>query len=219
MSRTLAAVLLLTVAAGAACTTSGQVGGIPVQTEPGEGVSVASVGDVPLSSSAGDAKGLVSCVVAAIRDKLPAVKTIPADVLLKALFPSSRTRADAMDPLALLLLRDDPAARQRVSAAGIRYVIVLSGGSGLIEAEQGTSQIALGGVWTRRSAYDANIYDVGSGREIGTASAQAEATGGVGIGLIPPFLYVVPTLTHSRACARLGAVVVEALGGPPAAKD
>lgn len=217
MNRALAS-LLVAVVACSACSTSGQVGA-SVHAESGDGLSIAFIGDVPLSSSSGYEKGMVSCVAEAVRDTLPALRTVPPDVLLKALFPSTSARADALDPLSLMLLRDDPAARQRVSAVGIRYVIALSGGSALVESENITSPIVMGAGWTRRSSYSAEIYDVTSGHVTGTASAQAEAFGGFGIGIIPPFLYIVPTLTHSRACARLGAVVVEALGGPAAPQD
>lgn len=217
MNRTVARlVLVMTICS--ACSAGGHVVA-PVRAQPGEGLSIAFVGDVPFSSPSGYEKGMVSCVAGAVRDELPALKAVPSRVLLRALFASSSARAEALDPLSLMLLRDDPAARQRVSAVGIRYVIALSGGSGIVEEQTINTPIAVGGVWTRRSSYSAEIYDVTSGRLTATASAWADAGGGVGFGLIPPFLYIVPTFTHSRACARLGALVVEALGGPAAPQD
>lgn len=208
--------LVLVLMTGSACSASGVVGA-SVRAKPGDGLSVAFVGDVPLSSSSGYEKGIVSCVSEAVRKDLASLNVVPSHVLLKALFPSASVRADALDPLSLMLLRDDPVAWERLRRAGIRYVIALSGGSTTVDAENvNAAPIAAGGVWTRRSSYSADIYDVASGRVTGTASASADAGGGVGIGIIPPFLYVVPTFTHSRACARLGAVVVEALGGPAA---
>jgi len=211
--------LVLILMTCSACSASGVVGA-PVRVEPGDGLSVAFIADVPLSSSSGYEKGMVSCVSEAVHKELASLNVVPSHVLLKALFPTASVRADALDPLSLMLLRDDPVARERLRTAGIRYVIALSGGSATVDAENiNASPIAVGGVWTRRSSYSADIYDVASGEVTGTASASADAGGGVGIGIIPPFLYIVPTFTHSRACVRLGAVVVEALGGPAAPRD
>jgi hypothetical protein len=191
-----------------------------VLAQPGDGLSIAFIGDVPLSVASGYERSIVSCVADAVREKLSDLRTVPSDVLLKVLFPLSSAHADALDPLSLMLLRDDPTARQRLSAVGIRYVIALSGGSAVVEAlPLVLPPILMVAGWKRRSAYSAEIYDVASGQVTGTASAQADATGGWGFGLIPPFLYIVPPLTHARACARLGTAVVEALGGPSAPKD
>jgi hypothetical protein len=218
MNRTLAS-LALALMTCSACSTSGVVGA-SVRAEPGEGLSIAFIGDVPLSSSSGYERGLVSCVADAVRERLASLRIVPSHVLLEALFPPGADGGDALDPLSLMLLRDDPVARQRLTAVGIRYVIALSGGSAMVSSENvNMAPIAAGGVWTRRSSYSAEIYDVASGQVTGSASAHADAGGGLGMGLIPPFFYVVPTFTHSRACARLGAVVVEALGGPDAPRD
>ena len=102
--------LFLILTKSSACSASGVVGA-PVRVEPGDGLSVAFIGDVPLASSSGYEKGMVSCVSEAVHKELASLNVVPSHVLLKALFPTASARADALDPLSLMLLRDDPVAR------------------------------------------------------------------------------------------------------------
>lgn len=220
MSRALAVLpIVLTTLTLSACTTTAVVVR-SVRAEAADGLSIAFVEDVPLSSASGDSREVVSCVAEAIRKQLPSLHVVPSEMLLRTFFPSVSTRADALDPLSLMLLRDDALSRGRLKGAGIRYVIALSGGSWSPWVEQGSiPSIAVGAIWMWRSTYSGEIYDTDSGQVMATPSAEADAIGGMGFGIIPPFLYVWPSFTHSRACARLGAAVVEALGGPAAPKD
>jgi hypothetical protein len=208
-------VLVVVAVMSAACATTTITVETPVRADPGTGVAVAFIEEVPLTSSSGYRRDLVSCVMTAIHAQLPGLRSIPGTTLLHALYSTSSEAADALDPLSLMLLQDDPAARQRVSASGIRYVVAVSGGSRMTGASDAimTPVLIVAG-WTRQSEYAAELYDLNSGQVVGRGSATAEAAGGYGLGILPPFVYVLPSLTHSRACERLGTVVVHALGGP-----
>lgn len=164
-------------------------------------------------------KEVLECVTDALEDTHPTVQVVPPEEFRRVAFPDL-TPADILSgdaPGEWEQLTKDPASVTRMAPLGIRYLIIVSGGTTTdtrFEASS-TGAGAWGVIWDKQSILQAKIIDLKQGGEAGIVTASAS---GETIWLWPPAPLVIPTDPEGRACSELGNAIAKFLAGekPPA---
>jgi hypothetical protein len=197
-----AASLLLLIVVASACTTTSTsvVGGSDAPAlEPEGGVAI-----FPISSAT---EGMASCVARIAQRRLSRARVVAGSDALALAFGADAGSAGAFpDPL-------PPAPRDRLRAAGIRYVVTVAGETGTTFEGAGVVLYLWTLSWRRISEVRAAIYETGSGKGVKLVRALAQGPVGfvaVVVPLVPFFAF-----TQSHACKAVGDGLSDALGGAP----
>lgn len=192
-------------------------GAPPSAFDPAAGVAVVFARAGSPTTGDGTAREMVDCVHRALRDTRPEVRLVPVEDFLRAAFPGLSAVETPLSPESLVeLLRADD-WRTHLLSAGVRYLVVLRGGTIQPKPWGDVSCVAIyGGAgcfgylqWERDSQFGASIFDLKN------ATAQGEVD--VKVSGRPWFLVVgifplgAPSFTEGWACNKLGSGVARFL--------
>jgi hypothetical protein len=130
-----------------------------------------------------------------------------------------------LEPSTVLIDRDfattllaRPGVRERISNAGVRYIVAIDGGTSVVQ-KSGSISCAIGpggggclGVafWKKQSEYEASIWDLVRGVSLGTVGADVSGNS-VFIGALVPLPFVAPV--QHTACKRMARELQRFLNG------
>ena len=151
------------------------------------------------------------CVAKAILNNKPDQRFFAADAFKDALFPWLETAPNTPDDLNILLAR--PLVQDRISELGVRYIIVLAGGTKVDSSWKRPFFCGYSGClgltwWDRKTNLLAIVWDMKAGNKAGELTATSSGTA-----VVPAFVIPIPfiPLTETTACSDLGRHLVEFL--------
>ncbi|MCY4015074.1 MAG: hypothetical protein OXG82_20445 [Gammaproteobacteria bacterium] len=160
----------------------------------------------------------VACVSAGVNGGNDGLPVLPARDFVDATFPwfEPRTAPRTMDDLAGVIGR--PLISERIQEIGVRYLVWIEGTTQRSD-ESGTLQctVVSGGIpacfgflsWENGSNYEASVWDVYQGMNVGTLSSEASGTSFVPAVVVPlPFIARV----RQAACTKLSDQIKGFLG-------
>ncbi len=160
----------------------------------------------------------VSCVSDGVNSGNDGLRVLPARYFVDATFPwfEPRTAPRTMEDLAGAI--DQPLIRERIQEIGVRYIVWIEGTTQRSD-ESGTLQctVVSGGIpacfgflsWENGSNYEASVWDVVEGMNVGTLSSEASGTSFVPAVVVPlPFIARV----RQAACTKLSDQIKGFLG-------
>jgi len=153
---------------------------------------------------------LAACVQQALKDAGRAAKLIPADEFRRTVFPDRDITSAPRSAESLALLLKVPQFRQQIDSLHLRYLItVREDTASRYESKEFESSagIVVTSTHTKRTDLTARIIDMKRASQPGVVSATAQSTGVYGVVAILPI--IVPAVTESTACERLGLEVVK----------
>jgi len=159
----------------------------------------------------------VTCVADSLDASDYGIRVIPEQHFVDALYPHFETSSAPTEVQALEALQQHPAAAERLSEIGARYIVWMHGNTETVDSG-GSLSCAIGpggggclGVasWTDRSAYKADFWDIRALADGGTIDLKSTGTSYI-TGLVVP----VPLLARvkSNACDSMAALIAESLG-------
>jgi YajG family uncharacterized lipoprotein len=186
---------------------------MPTVIEPHDAVAIAVSGET--TDFAADAEG---CVSKALKAAFPTLRIISSDDFYRIALPEVEKSVRASTDISVLL--KEPAFRERIAPLGLRYLVLIEGGT----QQKGEPIIGVGGGpgptvfgWSgkRQSSLWASILDLKKYQPAGHVSAEAIGKPWwtcVGLG---PFCLPLgaAAFTESGACAKVGEGVVQFLKG------
>lgn len=135
-------------------------------------------------------------------------RLVPHDLFINSLYPWLEPSTAPPDAEFARILLARPGVRERVAASRVRYVVVIEGGtnvvnkSGSMACAAGPGGAACVGAvfWRKTSGYQARVWDLKGGVSLGTVGTDVSGNSMV-IGAIIPFPFVAPV--QHTACKRL----------------
>jgi hypothetical protein len=191
---------------------------------PGDGLTVILYlyRDMPMDEMEAAEEKIAGCVEDAVRAAHRDVRVVPPEEFRRAAFPGLAFEEIPRSPEFLTQLVTNPTFQERIAPLGLRYVVIVTGGTeqkgggmGICGAGgRGAGCLALI-VFDRRSQLGAFILDV---KQVRMANEfQLEAGGHPWLAIIGIFPIGLPAFTKHRACEEFGDTVVGALTSPPPA--
>jgi len=155
---------------------------------------------------------LSGCVQQALREAGWPAKFIPPDEFRRLLFPDLDITLTPRSAESLVSLLKAPQFRHKIDSLRLRYMVVIKEETWLWDyTDPPIVGIPYGGatLYTHKKSTDltASIIDLKSGSETGVVSDTAESTAYYGHVFIMPI--ILPAVTESTACQRLGREVVK----------
>jgi len=159
----------------------------------------------------------VNCVADSLESADYGIQVIPEQHFVDALYPHFEISTAPTEVQALEALQQHPAAADRLSELGARYIVWIHGTTETVDSG-GTLSCAIGpggggclGVasWTDHGTYKADFWDVRALADGGTIDLKSTGTSYI-TGLVVP----VPLLARvkSNACDSMAALIAESLG-------
>lgn len=180
-----------------------------------------SSSESPLEAYAAEKK-FSACIAKVLRRKQPFVQFVPTDEFRSAAFPGLDMEAAPRSPESFALLMKSPEFQARIAPFGIRYLVIVGGGTatrhdwGSIEFYGGGPYGGFFGlkVWEKTSRLAAVVLDLKQGATAGEVSSAV--TGHPWFGMLLIFPLGLPSFTEGRACEELGEAVEQFItGGVP----
>jgi hypothetical protein len=160
----------------------------------------------------------VSCVGDRMNRGENAIKIIPEQEFVDAMFPWFEPRTAPLRTRDLERLMTEEVVAQKMSEFGIRYIVWLDGftettdRSGSISCAVGPGGAACFGFgsWEDDANFDARVWDVSSLTNVGTISTDAS-----GQSYLPAFVIPIPLIARveANACSRLAVQLKEFVNG------
>ena len=159
----------------------------------------------------------VDCVAETLDSDEYGVAVIPEQRFIDALYPHFETSSMPTEVRSLELLQGNPAAAEKLSELGVRYIVWMHGNTENV-ASSGSLSCAVGpggggcfglASWTNRGAYKADFWDLRRLADVGAVDLKSSGTSYIA-GLIVP----IPLLARvkSSACDAMAALIAESLG-------
>lgn len=135
-------------------------------------------------------------------------RLVPHDVFINSLYPWLEPSTAPADVEFARILLARPGVRERVTASRVRYVVVIEGGTNVMN-KSGSMACAAGPgggacvgavFWRKTSGYQARVWDLQQGVSLGTVGTDVSGNSMV-IGAIIPLPFVAPV--QHTACKRL----------------
>ena len=213
-------ILLFAIAVFSSCATTNvrQTQQTPVALSSNEAVAIVldhfwySLGSKRIGES------LADCVVGATSRKAPGVRVLSPAEFREAMFPGFDAAAVPGTSETLALLMDHPEFRSRLESHGIRYLVLLRGGTKAIRHGEIVCDGGYGGGgcigaywWDKSTDLEAFIMDTLQGTIIKEITATANGTPWIGVILIAPVGF--PVSTEYPACQAIGESIASYLSG------
>jgi hypothetical protein len=187
---------------------------------PGDGVTVlanyGATSGMSLEEAQDIERDAAGCVEHGFRRMHVGVRLVPADRFRAAVFPGMTFGEAPQSPESLVLLMDNAEYLRRVSALGIRYLVVVGGGtertkSGEIFCGAGYGGAACFGliVWEQTSKLGALILDVTRAQQARQLAVSARGHAWLAVLAILPVGF--PTFTRGKTCDAFGETVAHAI--------
>jgi hypothetical protein len=135
-------------------------------------------------------------------------RLVPHDAFINSLYPWLEPSTAPVDIEFARILLARPGVRERVAATRVRYVVVIEGGTSVVN-KTGTMACAAGPgggacvgavFWRKTSGYQARVWDLERGVALGTVGTDVSGNSMI-IGAIIPLPFVAPV--QRTACTRL----------------
>ncbi len=152
-------------------------------------------------------KKFINCVDSALGRGSSALRVVPTNEFVDALFPWFEPRTEPSDIKELPDLLERPGVADVIAAKGVRYVIWLDGNTDKV-AGGGSLSCAVGpggggcfgfSWWQNDSKYDAAVWDLTALESAGTVSTDVSGTS-----FLPALVIPIPLLARTRAKACKG---------------
>ncbi len=150
----------------------------------------------------------IDCIGTAIGRGSSALRVVPTNEFIDALFPWFEPRTEPSDTKELPDLLERPGVAEMIADKGVRYLIWLDGdtekiaGGGSLSCAAGPGGGGCFGFawWQNDSKYEANVWDLAALESAGTVSADVN-----GKSYLPAIVNPIPLLarTRSKACKGL----------------
>ncbi len=162
--------------------------------------------------------GFVTCVSDSVNSGDDALRVLAARDFMDATFPWFEPRTAPLDMNDLTRVINQPLLTERIQQIGVRYLVWIEGTTQRSD-ESGSLQCTLvsGGIpacfgflsWENGSDYEASVWDVHRGMNVGTLSSEASGTSFVPAVVVPlPFIARV----QQKACDKLSDQIKGFLG-------
>ena len=167
-------------------------------------------------------EGQAECVAGATSRKAPGVRVLSPAVSREAIFPGFEAAAVPGTPETLALLMDHPEFRSRLESNGIRYLVLLRGGTRAIRHEEIRFSCDNGPWWLGGGCYGLWWWDKTTDLRAfimdtrqGTVSNEITATvsGRPWIAVIYVAPVGIPVFTEYPACQAIGESIASHLSG------
>ena len=162
--------------------------------------------------------GLSQCLQQALKEGGQAVKLIPPDEFRRVVFPDLDFTFGPPSAETLGSLLEVPHFRQKTDSLQLRYLIAVreattSGYEPLVTGwgAMGGAFWIIGATHRKSTNLTARITDMKNPSETGEVSITAGSSGFYGVFVILPI--IVPAMTESTACTRLGREIVQFISG------
>jgi len=213
-------VSLLAIAVFASCATTNvrQTRKTPVVLSSGDAIAIVldhfwySYGSISIGES------LAECVAKATSRKAAGVRVLSPAEFRNAIFPGFEAAAVPGTPETLALLLDHPEFRSRLETHGIRYLVLLRGGTkairhGDIGCDESGGRGGCYGVywWDKTTDLSAFIMDTRQGALSGEIATTSKGTPWVAVIFIAPV--GIPVSTEYPACQAIGESIAAHLSG------
>jgi hypothetical protein len=186
----------------------------------GDALTILFTADFSLDAVPVEAGAVESCISAAVSDRQPQLRIVPAAEFVRVAFADLPPGGAPTDIKYLSAVLPHPLFRQRIAPLNLRYLIVVSGGT---EAERSGGSfsgaaprafVIIGGyVWDRKSSFRATIVDLHSTQPAAQAESVSAGRAWLFFIMPSPIILGAPAFTESRACAELGSAIASFLAG------
>ena len=165
---------------------------------------------------------ILDCIYGITRDALPEVHVISPTKFRDSMFPWFEPNNAPRDTRSLSKLMLLPIVKQRIDVLRLRYVVTISGAKDTQTENWGgafggpQAAFVIGGSKTEEStALNASILDMRKVQSVAKIEATAEGSGGAGLILVIPYIFLPETATI--ACKAIAKRVVAYFRGQPQA--
>ena len=156
-------------------------------------------------------KTIEKCVDKELKELDPQVKTISADSFRASAFGSMDYFSVPSSTDSILTLLKTPEFKKRINSLGLRYLLVVQGGSDFSQKDCGGEGVIGGCSWRKNTQMTVSIIDLIKNCCSGEIKAKAEGIGWFAlIGYIPIGF---PAISEGPACDALGKKVVSFIVG------
>lgn len=160
----------------------------------------------------------IDCINQRLQQGRGKVRVLPERQFTDAMFPWFEPRTAPASAEALPELLSKSGVTERIAAQGIRYVVWLNGGTeqttggGSLSCAVGPGGGGCFGLawWEDDASYDAAVWDLQRGSEVGKVSADVHGTS-----MIPALIIPVPMIarTQSAACKNMARELQQFIAG------
>ena len=159
-----------------------------------------------------------NCVQEKLESDFKYFKFIQGDKFREALFPwlEPNTTPKNIEELSTLLTK--PLVKKQIESFGVELLIYMHG----YTKEYDTSVhnfLAVGGSSTRKTDIQTTLWDLKEIVHVGDLDISFEGIVGGGITIIPPFVYIIPAFTETKACNETANRISNCLIGKDSSKD
>ena len=164
-------------------------------------------------------KQFAECVQENLKKDLQYLKFFPGDKFREAMFPwfEPNTAPKNIEELSALLTK--PLVKKRIEGLGVELLIYVSGYTKETEVTQ--SGDMLGAVFSakRETRILITVWDLSEIVRVGDTDISFKGTIVGGFGIIPPFIYIWPAFTETKACKETAKRISNCLTGKASSKD
>jgi hypothetical protein len=166
-----------------------------------------------------EGKEIAECIQKELKEDLQYLKFFPGDRFRENLFPwfEPNTAPQNIEELSALLTK--PLVRKRIEGTGVELLICLHGYTKEYDIVSGGCWIALGGGAKRETHIKTTLWDLKNIISLGDVDISFKGTTAGGITIIPPFIYVIPAFTETKACKETAKRISDYLTGKDSSTD
>lgn len=159
------------------------------------------------------------CLQEKLKHDLQYLKFLQGDKFREAMFPwfEPNTAPKNIEELSALLTK--PLVKKRIETLGVELLIYVSGYTKETEVVQGADMIAAGFSAKRETRILVTVWDLNEIVRVGDTDISFKGTVVGGFGLIPPFIYIWPAFTESKACSETAKRISNCLKGKDLTTD
>jgi len=164
-------------------------------------------------------KELAECIQEKLKEDLQYMKFFPGDKFREAMFPwfEPNTAPRNIEELSALLSKT--LVQKRIKSLGVELLIYVHGHTKMYDEYIRAEMIGGGYHGKRETHIWTTLWDLKEIVRVGDTDISFKRTVVYGISLIPPFVFIFPGLTESRACKETAKRISNCLTGNDSITD
>ncbi len=166
-----------------------------------------------------EGKEIAECIQKELEEDIQYLKFVSGERFRKALFPWFEPNIAPQNIEELSALLTKPLVRKRIEKLGVELLICMHGHTKEYDVMSYGDFIAAGGSANRKTHIKTTLWDLKNIISIGDTDISFEGTTAGGITIIPPFIYVIPAFTETKACKETAKRISNCLTGKASSKD
>ena len=166
-----------------------------------------------------ESKEIAECIQGELKEDLQYLKFVSGERFREALFPwfEPNTAPQNIEELSTLLSKT--LVQKRIESLGVELLIYVIGYTRSRDESTGGSMIGMVVSSERETHIWTTVWDLNEIVRVGDTDISFKGTVVGGFGLIPPFIYIWPAFTESKACSETAERISNCLTGKDSIND